>query len=249
LQTLWFEDLGDGRTRLHAQSLVDSFEGRDAWLASGMEIGVNDGYAKLDELLVSGSVTSTAGLVDMSPADRHRAVAEQFAAYVALVVDWDAPTPVGGWVARDVVAHLIEWFTGFLEAGGIELPSGPGVAEDPLLAWRAHSEGVQALLVGSTADSQFTHPMVGTHRLADAVDRFYTADVFMHTWDLAVSAGRDPDLDPDFATGLLEGMTAMDDVLRASGQFGPAVSVASDEDPITRLMGFVGRDPYWRHHH
>jgi uncharacterized protein YndB with AHSA1/START domain len=51
LETLWFEDLGDGRTRLHAQSLVDSFEGRDAWLASGMETGVDQGYAKLDELV------------------------------------------------------------------------------------------------------------------------------------------------------------------------------------------------------
>ena len=51
LETLWFEDLGDGRTRLHAQSLVDSFTGRDQWLASGMETGVEEGYAKLDALL------------------------------------------------------------------------------------------------------------------------------------------------------------------------------------------------------
>lgn len=51
LETLRFEDLGDGRTRLHAQSLVDSFEGRDAWLASGMETGVDQGYAKLDKLV------------------------------------------------------------------------------------------------------------------------------------------------------------------------------------------------------
>jgi uncharacterized protein YndB with AHSA1/START domain len=51
LETLWFEELGDGRSRLHAQSLVDSFEGRDAWLASGMETGVDQGYAKLDELV------------------------------------------------------------------------------------------------------------------------------------------------------------------------------------------------------
>ncbi len=56
LETLRFEDLGDGRTRLHAQSLVDSFEGRDAWLRSGMEVGVNDGYAKLDAMLASGDV-------------------------------------------------------------------------------------------------------------------------------------------------------------------------------------------------
>ena len=53
LETLTFEDLGDGRTRLHAQSLVDSFEGRDQWLASGMETGVEQGYAKLDALVVA----------------------------------------------------------------------------------------------------------------------------------------------------------------------------------------------------
>ena len=51
LETLVFEDLGEGRTRLHGQSLVDSFEGRDQWLASGMETGVDDGYAKLDALI------------------------------------------------------------------------------------------------------------------------------------------------------------------------------------------------------
>ena len=56
LETLIFEDLGDGRTRLHAQSLVDSFEGRDAWLRSGMEVGVDQGYAKLDTLLRDGHV-------------------------------------------------------------------------------------------------------------------------------------------------------------------------------------------------
>jgi uncharacterized protein YndB with AHSA1/START domain len=56
LETMRFEDLGNGRTRLHAQSLVDSFEDRDAWLASGMETGVNEGYAKLDGLLGDGAV-------------------------------------------------------------------------------------------------------------------------------------------------------------------------------------------------
>jgi len=56
LETLWFEDLGDGRTRLHAQSLVDSFEGRDAWLQSGMEVGVNEGYARLEKLVAEGRI-------------------------------------------------------------------------------------------------------------------------------------------------------------------------------------------------
>ena len=56
LETVTFEDLGDGRTRLHARSLCDSFESRDAWLRSGMEVGVNDGYAQIDRMLADGSL-------------------------------------------------------------------------------------------------------------------------------------------------------------------------------------------------
>jgi uncharacterized protein YndB with AHSA1/START domain len=56
LETMVFEDLGNGRTRMVAESLVDSFEGRDAMLASGMEVGVNDGYARLDGMLAAGEV-------------------------------------------------------------------------------------------------------------------------------------------------------------------------------------------------
>jgi uncharacterized protein YndB with AHSA1/START domain len=53
LERLVFEDLGDGRTRLSTTSLVDSFEGRDAFLASGMEEGVRRCYERLDELLAA----------------------------------------------------------------------------------------------------------------------------------------------------------------------------------------------------
>jgi uncharacterized protein YndB with AHSA1/START domain len=51
LEKLVLEDLGDGRTRLTATSLCDSFADRDGMLSSGMDVGVNEGYEKLDELL------------------------------------------------------------------------------------------------------------------------------------------------------------------------------------------------------
>ena len=54
LETLWFEDLGGGRTRLRTQSLVDSFAARDAILRSGMDVGVNEGYAKLERMITDG---------------------------------------------------------------------------------------------------------------------------------------------------------------------------------------------------
>ena len=53
LERLVFEDLGDGRTRLTVTSLVDSFEGRDAFVASGMEDGVRQSYERLDEVLAA----------------------------------------------------------------------------------------------------------------------------------------------------------------------------------------------------
>lgn len=56
LETLTLEDLGDGRTRVHVTSLCDSFEARDAWLRSGMEVGVNDGYAAIDRMLADGTL-------------------------------------------------------------------------------------------------------------------------------------------------------------------------------------------------
>ncbi len=51
LGRLNLEPLSGGRTRLVVTSLADSFEARDAFVASGMEEGVRDGYDKLDELL------------------------------------------------------------------------------------------------------------------------------------------------------------------------------------------------------
>ena len=56
LETMRFEDAGEGRTRLVATSVVESIELRDIILSSGMEVGVNDGYAKLDDLLAAGEI-------------------------------------------------------------------------------------------------------------------------------------------------------------------------------------------------
>ena len=52
LETMTFEDLGGGRTRTIGLSVVDNLESRDAIMASGMEVGVYEGYEKLDALLV-----------------------------------------------------------------------------------------------------------------------------------------------------------------------------------------------------
>jgi uncharacterized protein YndB with AHSA1/START domain len=51
LERIVVEELPGGRCRLTGTSLVDSFEARDAFVASGMETGVREGYERLDTLL------------------------------------------------------------------------------------------------------------------------------------------------------------------------------------------------------
>ena len=45
-------------------------------------------------------------LSDLGPAERHRRIAGTFTDRVRAAGRWDAPAPVAGWTARDVVRHL-----------------------------------------------------------------------------------------------------------------------------------------------
>ena len=53
IEYMWFEDLGNGRSRLRGRSICPNTEARDALLSSGMEGGMTEGYEKLDALLKS----------------------------------------------------------------------------------------------------------------------------------------------------------------------------------------------------
>lgn len=179
------------------------------------------------------------------PAERHRQIAGVFTDRVRATRNWDAPAPVAGWTARDVVGHLAEWLPGFLAAGaGIDLAR--AAVDDPVVVWQVHADAVQELLDDpATSGRTLANPHIGELPLDLAIDRFYTADVFMHTWDLARATGQDDRLDPQFCAELLAGMQPIEEVIRSSGQFGPRVPVADDADAQTKLLGFIGRDPTW----
>ncbi|WP_340540262.1 TIGR03086 family metal-binding protein [Nocardioides sp. GXZ039] len=188
-----------------------------------------------------------------SPAAFHRAVAAGFTERVEgaeRLGRWDAAAPVAGWTARDVVRHLVDWLPAFLQgSAGVVLDVGeaPSVEEDPVGAWRAQADAVQALLDDpATASIRVDNPHLGDPTVPEALSRIYSPDVFMHTWDLARATGQAEDLDPDLAAEMFAGMEPMDQMLRASGQFGPRVPVPDDVDPVTRLMAFIGRDPSFR---
>jgi uncharacterized protein (TIGR03086 family) len=158
---------------------------------------------------------------------------------------WDNPAPCEGWDARDVVRHLVEWLPAFMDAaGGPPISVGPSVDDDPTGAWDALNTSVQSLLDDPVASAaEISHPQAGTHRLDDAVATFFLGDVVVHTWDLARAAGLDETLDPKLRTTCSSAWSPLDEMLRASGQYGPRVDVGADADEQTKLIAFTGRQP------
>lgn len=51
IEALTFEDLGGGRTRLSAHAVYPSLEARDGMIASNMDVGVTEGYERLDKVV------------------------------------------------------------------------------------------------------------------------------------------------------------------------------------------------------
>jgi hypothetical protein len=78
-------------------------------------------------------------------------------------------------------AHLVGWFPAFMRAGaGVDLPTGRAVDDDPVAAWALQSDGVPALLDDpATRGRTFADPRLGDIPLDQAIDMFYTTDVFL----------------------------------------------------------------------
>lgn len=181
-------------------------------------------------------------------ADRYRQVAAVFADRVRGVTDWDAPTPVKEWCARDIVGHLTGWLPGMLAGGSdVTFDPVPSAEEDPVAAWEAFDHQVQDLLdAPASAARLHRNPHTGTAPVPQVIDQYFTSDVAFHTWDLARSSGQDDALDPAFVHAALRGMRAQEEMIRGSGQFGEQHPVPEDATEQEELFAFLGRDPRWR---
>jgi uncharacterized protein (TIGR03086 family) len=180
-----------------------------------------------------------------SPAQHHAHDAARLTGLVesASAGDWVRPSPVAEWTALHVVKHLVDWSRAFLTGAGIELPA-LDVDVDPVAAWKQHVADIQSIL-DDPGGRVLSNPHTGDKPVDEAIDQFYTADVWMHSWDLAKALGREPDLGEERCNAALRAMEPLEQMLRDSGQFGPAVPVADGACAQDKLMAFIGRDPAW----
>ncbi|QGU05522.1 trehalose-phosphatase [Corynebacterium comes] len=197
------------------------------------------------ELLTSLADARAAHLgLPRTVAERFEAISAGFSAEVHRVHDWSAATPCEGWSARDIVNHLLTWYPANLRNADVDLTFPADLQADPAGAWFEFVSAVRALLADpSLADAPFTSGPDEGQTVARATAGFLLPDIFMHTWDLARSQGRDVTLDADYAARNLAGLESLGDSLRETGRFGPAAQVSPDASAGVRLMAYVGRDP------
>jgi len=178
-------------------------------------------------------------------AQRFRRVAGRFTDAVQCVPadSWDNPAPCEGWVARDVVRHLVEWVPSFLRGGaGLELAPGPSADDDPVGAWLALGGALQAVLDDAGLSArELTNEHTGRHRVDDAIGMFVLGDVLIHTWDLARAAGLDETLDAGEVHRMVVGLEPLGDALSLSGHYAARVELPSGADEQTRLLALTGR--------
>ena len=179
-------------------------------------------------------------------ADHFAHVAGQFTQRARAVPEgaWDNPAPCEGWLARDVVRHMVEWMPAlFFDSWQIEPPQLPSVDQDPAGAWEALVNAIQLRLADPEISKREADIRPGRYSFEQAVDMFGTGDIVIHTWDLARATGLDERLDPHEVHNLLVAMEPIDEILRASGEYGARVIVPDDSDEQTKLIAFSGRQP------
>ncbi len=68
-------------------------------------------------------------------------------------------------------------------------------------------------------------------------------DTVIHGWDLAKATEQDASFSTEHAEIILQAFEPQMENLRASGSFGPAVSVSEGASPQDRLIAIFGRQP------
>ncbi|HET9142326.1 TIGR03086 family metal-binding protein [Actinophytocola sp.] len=169
--------------------------------------------------------------------------------------DLDRPTPCAGWDLRALLVHMAGNNNGFaVAAAGApadpDVWQGVGLEADPTGAYAASARRVRAAFEpDDVLDRTFTVHGFGDFPGATAIGMHFI-DYLAHGWDVAVTIGAEPVLDPELCLAVLRigsrwppGSAA---IWGPGAPFGHPVPVADDAPPAHRMLGFLGRSPVWK---
>jgi uncharacterized protein (TIGR03086 family) len=161
---------------------------------------------------------------------------------------WSNQSPCEEWTARDVAGHAMgvvsnvaarlgkaETVDPFVEPGKI-------AGDDVVASWtKIRNNVLEALDQPGALDHPIEHPQLGNTNI-DGFIAMMTGDALIHSWDIARATGGNERLDPGLIPVVLEGLQKRDPkVMRSPGRYKAETTIASDVDPQTRLLAYVGR--------
>jgi uncharacterized protein (TIGR03086 family) len=149
----------------------------------------------------------------------------------------DAPTPCPRWAIRDVIAHLVDNSRGLVASAGKSEVDSDGFAA----AARAFNE---TFADPAVQDAPFELAGIPTDGRGVVAVTF--ADVLVHGWDIARSAGLDVTIPEDLAAAAMRITAGFPEQLRGpDGPFDHSRTTPEDAPAGVRLLAFLGRDPEW----
>ena len=203
-------------------------------------IGVNVA-ALLDSRPIQ--TTNRGSQVDTFTSELAKTYDRRAAAFEALIAGvapdrWASPSPCEGWLAQDIVSHVVDFSAHVLGEKGVEHAPRYTEFDGPISAFRA----TRAFIVRILDD-----PATPT-KLTSYLHWSLSFDLPQHGWDLAVATGQDPTIDAgevEILWGSLNGGRANWDWQRANGWYRAPVAVPDDAPLQDRVLGLLGRNPEW----
>jgi uncharacterized protein (TIGR03086 family) len=168
--------------------------------------------------------------------------------------DLDRPTPCTGWDLRALLVHMAGNNNGFADAaaGAAADPrvwDGAGLGADPAAEYEKSARRVRgAFAENGVLDRTFEVFGYGAVPGGTAVGMHFI-DYLVHGWDVAVTIGAEPELDPELCLAVLRigsRWPADSSAIWGPGApFGYRIPVPDDAPPAHRMLGFLGRSPTW----
>lgn len=154
---------------------------------------------------------------------------------------WGNRSPCEDWTARDLVRHLVDSHGRFQALMGRSVVDHPSVDDDPLAAFVAVRDQMQADLEDPEKVAEEYDGRLGRSTFGKAVDGFICFDLVVHGWDLARATEQDETIDPQDVERVQAQVDAMGEVMRKNGVVGPPVELPAGSSAQERMLAALGR--------
>lgn len=161
---------------------------------------------------------------------------------------WGNRSPCEDWTALQVVSHITGTLTKVIQLQSADgnYAGRPATADqgsdvsELLQRWRSARDMVRAGMGSADLDQK----VWGTpeHRTRAETLALPTADLAVHSWDIAAATGIERELPGSLLESVRDRVNNLpEESLRRPGVFGPAVDAADDASDTDQLMAYLGR--------